>query len=76
MFIWEDEGQVRHLEVDDGEQSQGIDYKESPIYVPDGFIDFEQVQRELLELRESLPNEVYCFVEEKVLEHTNGLGKT
>ena len=76
VFIWEDEGQVRHLEVDDGEQSQGIDYKESPIYVPDGFIDFEQVQRELLELRESLPNEVYSFVEEKVLEHTNGLGKT
>jgi len=75
-FVWKAEGQVRHLEVDDGEQSQGIDYKQSPIYVPDGVIDVEQVKQEILKLRECLPKEVYSFVEEKILEHTNGRGET
>jgi hypothetical protein len=76
VFVWTAEGSVRHLEVDDGEQSQGIGYKESPIYVPDGFIDVEQVQRELLELKDNLPKEVYSFVTEKVMEHTDRRDET
>ena len=75
-FVWNAEGNVRHFEVDDGEQSLGIDHKKSPIYVPDGLIDVAHVRRELLNVRDSLPSDVYQLVEEKILEHTKGRGKT
>ena len=74
-FVWKGGGQVRHLEVDDGEQSPEMDYKESPIYVPDGHVDIDQVQRELSKLRESIPIEIYSFIEEKVLEYADCSGE-
>ena len=75
-FVWKAGDQVRHLEVDDGEQSQEINYKESPIYVPDGDVNSDQVQRELSKLRDSIPTEIYSFVEEKVLEYANDRDET
>ena len=37
-FTWRDSGSYTHHKVDDGEDS-GVDYKESPILVPDGEFD-------------------------------------
>ena len=75
-FVWKAEGQVRHLEVDDGEQSLGINYKESPLYLPGGSVDMDPVQQELSKLREDIPSEIYRFVEKKILAHTNGRVET
>ena len=45
VLIWRGGSGFTHLAVDDGEQKPALEYKQSPILIPDGSFDPDRIRR-------------------------------
>jgi len=66
VFIWKAEHGFDHMAVDDGEQQPALDYKETPILVPDGHVDPEHIRKLFEASCRDLPADVAALVLEKL----------
>lgn len=66
VFIWGGGQAFYHLAVDDGEQKPVIEYKEAPILVPDGHVDYGRIARLFERACENLPDELISLVRGKL----------
>lgn len=55
VLIWRKESGFSHLAVDDGEQKPALNYKESPMLIPDGMFDPDRIGRLFERLQAGLP---------------------
>jgi hypothetical protein len=67
VLVWRDGSGFSHLAVDDGEQKPALDYKETPILIPDGVFEADRIMRLFERTREDLPAELF-----KVVHHELG----
>ncbi|MBT8065529.1 MAG: hypothetical protein KJN94_10935 [Gammaproteobacteria bacterium] len=63
VLIWRESQGFRHLAVDDGEQKPALEYKESPILVPDGQYNAGRIRRLFASVRDELPKAIADLVE-------------
>ncbi len=61
-LVWRKGIGFSHLAVDDGEQKPILNYKETPILVPDGSFDADRIKRLFEGVLEQLPTELSEFV--------------
>ena len=71
VLSWRQNGGYIHLAVDDGEQQAALKYKETPIYVADGHLNLNHIHNMFGGLKQQLPNSVFSFVEQKILQFPN-----
>lgn len=69
VFIWRKEKGFAHLAVDDGEQKTALNYKETPILIPDGHMDSNRIKRLFEASCDGLPDEVVSLVKVKLMSH-------
>jgi hypothetical protein len=69
VFIWRADRGFAHLAVDDGEQKPVLEYKESPILIPDGHIDPNRIWDLFEKSCENLPADVADLVRRKLVQH-------
>ena len=69
VFIWAADRGFAHLAVDDGEQKPVLDYKQSPILIPDGHVDSTHIRNLFERSREDLPSEVATLVLRKLVQY-------
>ena len=62
VLVWRDRSGFSHLAVDDGEQKPVLNYKETPILIPDGVFEADRIMRLFETTREDLPAELFKFV--------------
>ena len=62
VLVWRDGSGFSHLAVDDGEQKPVLNYKETPILIPDGVFEADRIMRLFETTREDLPAELFKFV--------------
>lgn len=58
VLIWRERKGFTHLAVDDGEQQPVLDYKQTPILIPDGRFDPDRIRRLFEGSCQDLPAEV------------------
>jgi hypothetical protein len=58
VLIWRERSGFTHLAVDDGEHKPALEYKETPILVPDGDFDPERIRNLFEALCRNLPADV------------------
>ena len=56
VLIWQEGLGFRHLAVDDGETKPALDYKQSPILIPDGEFQSGRIRRLFSAVRDELPS--------------------
>jgi hypothetical protein len=66
---WRRDRGYEHLAVDDGESGAGMNYKETPILIPDGYFDPNRLHRMFLSSSETMPAALVAFVSEKILAY-------
>lgn len=66
VFIWGGGDGFYHLAVDDGEQKPVLEYKETPILIPDGQVDTGRISSLFDRASENLPDEVTTVVRRKL----------
>jgi len=69
VFIWQADSGFTHLAVDDGEQKPVLNFKETPILIPDGHIDPNRIRSLFEESCKLLPTEVVALVRQKLVQH-------
>ena len=69
VFIWGADSGFDHLAVDDGEQKPVLNYKETPILIPDGQVDPNRIRRLFERSREHLPAELATLVQKKLAQY-------
>ena len=66
VLIWREGQGFRHLAVDDGEQKPALNYKESPILIPDGEFESDRIRRLFRTARDELPGAIADEVESRL----------
>ena len=66
VLIWREGQGFRHLAVDDGETKPALDYKESPILIPDGKYHSGRIRRLFNAVRDELPRAIADDVENRL----------
>ena len=72
VLVWRSESGFSHLAVDDGEQKPVLNYKASPILLPDGFYDAERIMALFERLQTELPAELADGVCQKLRRLASG----
>ena len=72
VLIWRDGKGFTHLAVDDGEQQPVLDYKQSPILIPDGRFDADRIRSLFEGLIQDLPADVADAVRLQLERLTTG----
>ena len=68
-LTWTRERGFSHLAIDDGEQGGGLDHKGTPILVPDGHYDIQQLLALFETASEGVPAEIVEFVGRTMRSH-------
>jgi len=76
VFIWQAGCGFTHLAVDDGEQKPVLEYKESPILIPDGHVDPHRISKLFEDASEKLPGELITLVRQKLAQHPDYIQQT
>jgi len=76
VFIWREDSGYRHLAVDDGEQKPALNYKQSPILIPDGKIDANRIFDLFTDSSDGLPAGLAAFVANRIKRHPKYAART
>lgn len=76
VFIWRAGSGFAHLAVDDGEQKPVLEYKETPILVPDGQVDHGRIENLFERSCENLPADVVSLVRRKLMQSRDRFEQT
>ena len=70
-LTWQENGGFRHAGIDDGEDRPGR-HKATPVLIPDGTFDKENIGKRFAQAGQSLPDEIADFVKSKITEYRTG----
>jgi hypothetical protein len=69
VMIWRADRGFSHLAVDDGEQKPAMEFKQSPMLVPDGHVDPNRISRLFERSCRGIPDDLAAFVGRKLKQH-------
>ena len=75
-LTWFEEIGYTHRKVDDGEQYPGAMLKATPILIPDGVFEHEEIARRFRQESGEIEDRVSRFVYEKLMQYQGGHGGT